>query len=196
MLEDGKVRRKINKQEELTEIEVIERYILLLFGAVDRPIPSPEHLQKEMFILSKANPKIANFITFEKHHKGPYSGDVVDLVSNPLYHEGAYRWGHGGKIYLTPEGKKIYEDLVKNYSDNPKFKEMLGMIKMIRDLYDKLSTDELLFLIYVTYPEYKELSEISNELLSSPKREEIAKKLLEKGVITEMRYTELVTYNG
>jgi hypothetical protein len=81
---------------------------------------------------------------------------------------------------------------VKKYSGNLKFKELLGMMKMIRELYDKLSRDELLFLIYITYPEYKQMSKISDELLSTKRRKEIAGRLLKKGVITEGKYQELV----
>jgi hypothetical protein len=66
------------------------------------------------------------------------------------------------------------------------------MMKMVRNLYDKLPTDELLFLIYSTYEDYTEKSTKSKELLSSPKRERIAESLMRKGLITEKRYAELV----
>lgn len=177
---------------ELTEVEVTERYLILLLGAADRPISSLEHLQKELFVLSKANPKIAEFVSFEKHYKGPYSIEVADLINNPVYYPNAYQRDRNGKSWLNPEGKKIYEELVKRYSDDPRFKELIGMIKMIREMYDKLSREELLFMIYITYPDYKEKSKVSDELLSLPKRKEIAKKLLKKGMITEKRYKELV----
>ncbi|NCN69298.1 MAG: hypothetical protein GW779_06130 [Candidatus Altiarchaeum hamiconexum] len=186
----------MSEKEELTEIEVIERYIILLLGVVDRPVPSLEHLQKELFILSQANPKIANFIVFEKHYEGPYSVDTADLINNPVYHIGAYQRDREGKSWLTSKGKKDYDNLVKDHSDEPKFKEMLGMMKMIRELYDKLSKEELLFLVYTTYPEYRQKSRISDELLLPQKREEIARRLLEKWIITEGRYKELVKYNG
>jgi hypothetical protein len=180
------------EKEELTEIEIVERYLLLLLGVVDKPIPSHEHLQKELFILSKVHPKIAEFINFEKHYKGPYSEDINDLANNPVYYVGAYQCNRKGKIWITPEGKKIYDNLVKEYSEDPKFNKLLAMMKMVRELYDKLSRDELLSLIYVTYPEYKQMSRISNELLSPRKRKEIARRLLRKEAITEKRYLELL----
>lgn len=182
-------------EREESEIEIIERYLILLLGVVDKPIPSREHLQKELFVLSRAHPKIANFITFEKHYEGPYSEDIADLINNPVYHIGAF-YSSKGVIRLTAEGKRIFDDLVKNYSDNPKFKELLGMMKMVRELYDKLSIDELLFLVYVTYPDYKQMSKISDELLSPQKRKEIAKRLLKKEIITTGRYSELIGENG
>ncbi|RLI77333.1 hypothetical protein DRP05_10500 [Archaeoglobales archaeon] len=177
--------------EELSEVEIIERYIILLLGVVNRPIPSLIHLEKELFILSKANPVISNFITFIKHHYGPYSDDVRDVVENPVYYPGAYEYD-GRKIYLTKKGQQIYNDLIKKYSANPKFKELIGILKMIRELYEKLSIEELLFLIYITYPEYQEQSRISKKLLSKEKRSQIAYRLYKKGVITESRYREVV----
>jgi uncharacterized protein YwgA len=95
-------------REELAEIEVIERYIILLLAAIDRPIPSPEHLQKELFILSRAHPKIARFFTFEKHYEGPYSEDVKDLVNHPAYNVGAYQRDKEGRTWLTPKGEAIF----------------------------------------------------------------------------------------
>lgn len=177
----------------LTENEVIERYLILLLGIVDRPMPSREHLQKELFILSRANPRVANFIKFEKHYKGPYSDDLDELIKNPLHYVGSYHYHAKDTIHITQKGKKIYNQIVKHYSENNKFKEFLGMLKMIREFYDRLSKDELLFLVYLTYPEYKEGSKISENLIS--RRKEIAKKLLEKGVITEKRFLEITVDN-
>jgi DNA-binding MarR family transcriptional regulator len=183
------------EKKELTEIEIIERYLILLLGVEDKPIPSPLHLQKELFILSKANPKIGEFVTFEKHYYGPYSEDIDELIKNPVFHTNAYQLDRKESIRLTPEGREIYNKLVRDYSDNPKLKALLGMMKMIRELYDKLSKKELLFLMYITYEEYKQNSGMSDELLSPQKRKEIAKRLVEKGIITEERYEERVSAN-
>jgi len=78
-----------------SKLEIVERYIILLLGVVDRPIPSILHLEKEMFILTRANPKIASFIPFMKHYKGPYSDVINDLVKNPVYYTSAYRLEDG-----------------------------------------------------------------------------------------------------
>ena len=66
------------------------------------------------------------------------------------------------------------------------------MGKMIRDLYDRLTTDELLLLVYHTYPEYKLKSKKSEELLSPQNKSRIAKQLLSKGLITLKKYHEIV----
>ena len=178
--------------ENIDDVEITERYLILLLGVVDRPIPSPVHIQKELFLLSKANQKIAEFITFIKHYKGPYSANLDDLSKDPAYYSDAFQFDRYKRLYLTDEGKKIYDKFVKENISNERFNEFLSLIKMTRELYDKLSENELLFLIYATYGEYTEKSDISNRLLSSASRKKFTKSLLEKGLISEERAKELI----
>lgn len=177
---------------DIDDAEIIERYVILLLGSADRPIPSPEHLQKEIFVLSKSNPKISDFIFFDKHYKGPYSSDLNDATKDPSFYSNAYELDRNQRLHITPKGVDIYKKLIKENIDNPRFKDFLSMIKMVRSLYDKLTVRELLFLIYITYDEYTQKSSISKELLSPQNRRKYSKKLLEKGLITEKRYNELV----
>ncbi len=178
----------------MDEIEAIERYIILLLGSVDsRPIPSATHLQKELFVLSKANKKMQDIIDFEKHHFGPYSSEIDSVSKNPVHFSDAFVFDSNlRKLYLTDKGKGIYDEIRRQNQNNPGFSEFHAMIQMVRNLYDRLTTKELLFLIYSTYEDYTEKSSVSNDLLSSPKREMLAKSLLRRGLITEERYAELV----
>ena len=175
----------------LNKLEILERYIILLLGVVDRPIPSILHLEKEIFILTRVHPKVSEYVTFIKHYKGPYSEVLNDLIRNPIFYPKAYIL-EDNKIYLTQEGKKIFKEIVKEHSKDEKFRMLLAVLKMIRELYDKLTEEELLFLIYLTYSDYKEKSGISDNLLKGKKRREIALRLLKKGLITEKRYKEIV----
>ena len=176
----------------IDETEVMEKYIILLLGVVDRPVPSELHLEKELFIITRVNPQAAKYITFEKHYYGPFSVEVKDLVNNPFLYPGAFKVDKYG-IRLTEKGKKAYEEIVKQNINNPRFKQLLQLLKMTRELYDKLTRDELLFLIYITYPEYAEKSKVYNELMR--KKKVIAKELLNKGIITPERYKEIVEEN-
>ena len=179
----------------IDKLEIVEKYIILLLGVVNKPIPSILHLEKEMFILTRVNPRVEKFIPFIKHYKGPYSDVINDLVRNPIYYTKAYEIING-KIYLTQEGKKIFNELVKTHEKDERFRELLATLRMIRNLYDKLSEDELLLLIYTTYPEYTEKSKVTEELLSKKRRTQIARKLLKKGMITERRYKEILEYEN
>ena len=183
------------KQKEMDRLEIVEKYIILLLGIVDKPVPSILHLEKEMFILSRANPTVAKFVSFLKHYKGPYSDVLKELIDSPLYHKDAYKVVND-RIMLTSKGKEIFEKIVKNYEKDKRFRQLLGTLKMIRELYDRLSDEELLLLIYITYPDFREKSNVSDKLLAPEKREEIARKLLKKGLITEKRYREIVEYDA
>jgi len=178
-------------KEPLDENEVIERYILLFLGVVDRPIPSILHLEKEIFIFSNFNPKVKNFIHFEKHYNGPYSQEIKELVEYPIHFDSAWEI-ENGKIKITEKGKKLFKKLVQKFIDDMRFLRMLEVIKIIRDLYDKLTREELLLLVYVTFPKYKRKSKIFNEIYK--KRKEIAKSLLKKNIITEERYKEILNW--
>lgn len=170
----------------------IERYIIVLLGVLDRPIPSELHLQKELFVLSKAVEKINNYIPYMKHHEGPYSIDLHDVSAEPIYHPNAYRRDYKRGFILNPEGKQIFKKIINSNSENPEFIELLAMSKMVRELYDKLSRDEILLLIYITYPEYTEFSTVSDRILEPYKKKQLAKGLVKKGVITEERFREIV----
>jgi len=96
----------------LERLEVIERYIVLLLGVVDRPLPSLLHLEKELFILSRVNRAVRRFIKFEKHYKGPYSDVVNELVRNPLHHVDAFKI-EDDRIFLTQKGRDLFNKLVE-----------------------------------------------------------------------------------
>jgi hypothetical protein len=175
------------------EVEVVERYIILLLGAGEGPIPKRVHVQKELFALVEANPRMGEFIRFERHYFGPYSTEIEDASENPVHHPDAYRMVQGEGLSLTDEGRRVFEALTRENSSNPRFKELLAMMAMVRQLYDGLTRDELLLLIYSTYDEYTDRSQVSEELLEPSRRRRLAESLLRKGAITEGRYAELVS---
>ncbi|MGQ4834479.1 MAG: hypothetical protein ACP6IS_11380, partial [Candidatus Asgardarchaeia archaeon] len=76
------------------------------------------------------------------------------------------------------------------YCSIPRFKQFLALMGMVRDLYDRLSVDELLFLIYITYPKYIKYSIKYKDLMR--KKKSLAESLLRKGLITPKRYEEIL----
>jgi hypothetical protein len=174
------------------ELEVIEKYILLLLGVVDRPIPSFTHLEKEMFMLSKCFPIIQEYFNFEAFHYGAYSQALQEAVEEPFYYENAFKI-EGSKISLSDVGKIEFKNIVREGQSDKYASELLSALKLIRELYDKLSVNELLFLIYNTYPESAKFSSVSDKYLKDRTlRERYAKGLLNKGIISKDRYNELV----
>lgn len=177
-------------------LKALEKFILLTLGAIDRPI-SILHLEKEVFLLWNFHPDIHNYLNFIKHYKGPYSEEISKIIRHPFYLNNYWQYLPpinsddlgGGYVELTDLGRKEYQ---KFYSDAKKRGSLLPLlsgIKMVRELYDNLSSEELLLLIYSTYPEYTEFSKIYRDI--ERKRRPLAKNLLDIGLIDEQRFEEI-----
>lgn len=175
--------------------KIVEEFIVSLLGSKEKSCPTIWHLQKEFFIFTKINPKAKRLFNFVKHYEGPYSEMLQESFREPMYYEEAFVTRNNGEICLTPEGYNSFDEIKKRHADNEKFKQIINTFKLIRDLYDKLTKEELLFLIYVTYPEYIEQSNVYDRLvLNEDKKNQLSKSLLKKGIITKERYEELISY--
>lgn len=172
--------------------EKVEEILISLLGVVDRPLPTITHAEKEIFILCKSNPEIQKYFEFEEHYYGAYSQVLEETLEEPLFYEDAFQLENDG-IHLTRHGKKLYNDILQKYKDDEEFKVLIIALKLIREVYDKLSTEELIFLLYFTYPECGKYSNVYESLLENKqKRVSLSKNLYRKGIITERRYEELL----
>ena len=196
-----------NKEVNKTEEKKIIKLIILFTGVIDRPVPSSEHFQKEMFLLSKSIPIIAELIPFNKDKKGPYSYMLKEFLNEPYNHilrisihkikrqeitiTGSIDNTHYA-YKLTEEGKEYYRYFMNEgiKKSGEKFLYMLALMKSIRDIYEKLTREELMYLIYETYPDYISDSEIYEEL--KKRKKVLLDRILAKGLITEERYKELL----
>jgi hypothetical protein len=175
----------------MDNIEFVEKYAIMLLGVNERLMPSKIHLHKEMFILTNMKPDIKKHFDFEKHYIGPFSQTLHEVVEDPVFVPNAFVFQHG-KIGLRENGKKEFNNILKEYQKNDNFKKVLMYLNLIRELYDKLNSKELLFLVYETYPDYTEFSDYSDRLLKNAfLRNKIIESLFSKGMITEKRYSEL-----
>jgi len=176
---------------ELSEIR--EQFVILLLEALERPVPTIWHVQKEIFIFSKIQPKIQNLFQFVKHYEGPYSQLLQESVKEPIYYDRAYEFNSSDALILLPEGRKIFNRIRAENDKTESFTRTMDSLKLIRTVYDKLSKDELLLLIYMTYPTYIEFSNKYDDLVrNEDKRKRLALNLLLKGLITNPRYEELI----
>lgn len=174
-------------------LKIVEEYIVALLGSEEKSCPTVWHLQKELFIFTKMNPKAKQLFNFVKHYEGPYSQILQDSIRDPMYYEDAYATKSNGEICLTIQGKKTFIELKNKYAKDEKFIHLLHSLKLIREIYDKLAKEELLFLMYATYPEYIEFSNIYDRLVKDEeKRKQLSGNLLKKGLITKDRYEELI----
>lgn len=178
----------------MDSVEFVEKHIILLLGSIDKPVPSTIHLQKEMFILSNVKPDIKKHFDFVKHYKGPFSPMINDLIENSVYTENAFSIVND-KILLASNGKQEFNKMVMEYSQDhdDNFNNLMLTLKFIREIYDRLSKNELLFLIYNTYPDFTQYLDVSDKLLQNPAlKKYLLQSIMSKGLISEERYLELL----
>lgn len=173
----------------------LENFILLVLGMSDRKL-SLLHLEKEVFLLWNFHKKIKPYLKFIKHYRGPFSKEIQETVLNPMYLEGHWNYSSsrdrisGGYVQLTLKGRHEYSRIVEKLQDNEEMLHLLAGIKMVRELYDKLSLEELLLLMYDTYPDYTERSEVWTDI--KKKKCKLAISLKRKGVASDERYLSLI----
>jgi len=183
-----------------TRSRALEHLILLLLGAEDQKI-SILHLEKEAFFIWNFHPDIKKFLRFISHYRGPYSEEIEQIIKNPFYvincwtyiPPARYDTLTGGFVELTPKGRSEYQRLYAASSANSQMGPILAAMKMVRELYDKLSPEELLLLIYDTYPEYQKKSNVFDGIQKSKKK--LADNLVKKGYIDAERYEDIMASN-
>lgn len=177
----------------LDERKALEHLILLFLGIKDQSM-TLTHLQKEIFLIWNFDPRVKDFVNFIKHAFGPYSPEISAIVEDPIFLIGCWSYNkssdlRGGRIELTSKGKEKYLTDLEKIERNEQMKLFLSAIKMVRELYDKLSVNELLLLVYVTYPKYKEFSDVWIKI--NNQRKYLSKSILSKGLIDEKKYIEI-----
>lgn len=161
-----------------------KKLIALLLSGADKPIASKVNFQKELFLLIRAMPNFESLFDFMPHRLGPYSNSADHVIENNPELFIADRKG----IYLSDEGKQ-FSSSVSGEMRPENFERLLQSIKFIRSIYDNLTDDEFMFLVYMTYG-YTEKSDRFEDLLK--RKKQLAESLLRKKIITHQRYQELL----
>jgi len=166
------------------EIEEAEKKLILLLGLEEKPVDEL-FIQKELFLLTQSLKELNSLFDFKKHYKGPFSEVIHDSLDYPVYFENSFL-KIGNKFLLSEEGKKLFNEI----SIKEK-KEILIALKLIRELYEKLDEDELLFIIYCSYPNFMEKSNKCKFLFNEQIKIKLIASLLRKGLISEEKAEEL-----
>jgi uncharacterized protein YwgA len=173
-------------QEKVSQLNEISKFILLLLKAgQEKPIPGPLWLQKEIFLLQRVFPKLAEETDFEPYFMGPHS-DLVGKEAEELQKSKLVQVD-GRKIILTPEGKTIAEVLARK-SNNKEIQK----IEEFKEFINDLSKDELLAFIYFSDPLPEEIAKESVEYKDLlPKRKMLASSLYRKDKISAQRAAQI-----
>jgi hypothetical protein len=161
-----------------------KKLVALLLSGADKPIGSKVNFQKELFLLIKAMPQFESLFDFMPHRLGPYSNSAEHVIENNPELFVADKKG----IYLSDEGKQFSASVEKEMRPE-NFERLSQSVQFIRSIYDHLTDDEFMFLVYMTYG-YTEKSDRFDDLLK--RKGYLADSLLKKKIITHQRYEELL----
>ena len=172
--------------EIIEQLNCVDIFILLLLGAKNsESIPSPIHLQKEMYLLQNLFPRLADETDYEPYLLGPYSEIVADEAEQ-LASSGLIR-AESGKLELTSDGKKAFGILKKRSS-----KGMVEKIEDFKEFLNDLTRDELLAFTYFSYPSQDELERESIEYKDLlPKRRRLAMSMYLKDKISAQKAAQI-----
>lgn len=169
----------------------IRELIILFILANSKERISILHLQKEVFLLWNFDKELKNSINFIKHLKGPFSRDIEETVNYPMVLTHCWKTFKpkrndklsGGFIKITSKGLNRYEKIEKEIKES-NFEELLHLLsaaQIVTQIYNKLTLEELLLLIYDTYPAFTKKSSVYNEIYN--KKDIIIERLLRKDII-------------
>jgi len=153
----------------------IEDWILLLFYLSPmKRFKSELYVQKALFMASHHIERLKASVEYKPYKLGPYSEQIKDNLEN--LEDAGYIKREQNYITITAEGERKIRERLKLFKQ-----EEVKILEEISEFIDSLDEDELLLFTYLIYG-YYEKSDIIYRLLE--KREEIATKMLNKGVIS------------
>ena len=180
--------RAMNDEQEKA---CVERFLILLLGVDNRPVPSIVHLDKELFVLSEAAPRVANCIKFSPSPNGPHSELVYTSVGDSSeFNKGSFVLDAEG-VRLTGDGRMRFQDSLSEWRTNPFFSETKSASELIRMFFDDLTKEELLLLMRSEHSGYFS-STAEDAQRESQDRETLSLEMFRNNKITESKYEELV----
>lgn len=141
--------------DKIDSLNEVDRFVLLMLAASEyKPIPGPLWLQKEMYLIQKAIPRLAEEIEYESYLMGPWSemlqDEVEQLKSSNLLDI------KDSKYALTPEGKEVAGALNKQAD-----KKELAKVEDFKQFLNDLTKDELLAFTYFSHEHPEEIAKES-----------------------------------
>ena len=172
--------------EKIDQLNNVRRFILLLLGAKNaEPVPGPIYLQKEMYLLQKIFPELADETDFEPCFLGPHSEIVSDEIEQLALSD--LISAKPDRIEITSDGIKAL-NVMKEKSNGKEIQK----IEEFKDLLNDLTGDELLSFIYFSYPSQDELEKESVEYKDLlPKRRRLAMSMYRKEKISAQKAAQI-----
>jgi len=149
------------------EFTLLEKIILVLLYVRGRtPIVGKVRLQKLIFLISQDLKELRNELDFEAYKYGMYDQTIEDILEG-LELDGFIVVDENNEVKLTSKGVEKAEMLLKSFTERE-----IKTIEEVKELFEGLSEDEILALLYSKFPEFSKYSEKLREI--NRKRKELA----------------------
>ena len=160
----------------------IQEYVILLAHANSaEPVNGHTKLQKIMFVISDMLGK-ADEYNFESDNYGPYSETVTE-EAHGLVDVGVLYGGN--KISLTDIGCRLAEKIART-----KDERVVKAIARHKEMFNDMTTKELLSYVYATYPAMTTRSLVCRDIERNMEKHVMS--MLRKEKITLARASELI----
>ena len=146
-------------EEDGIEQRIREYLVLLLLGTSKSSVHTIVQIQKEFFYLWNSSDRIRSLIRFIPHYRGPFSEALNDSIKKPMYLQDIWEYVppherdilSGGQVRLTEKGKRMFNEYMRKIKSSNKMEliELIAAMRLLHDLYDDLTPEELLYFVYV-----------------------------------------------
>jgi uncharacterized protein YwgA len=171
------------------EFTLLEKTILaLLYLKEKSPIFGKLRLQKMIFLISQDFEKLRDELDFEPHRYGMYDQTIDDMIEGLELDGFVTIDENNNKIALTQKGIEKAGEILKEFSEKE-----IETIEEVKELFEGLTEDEILALLYFKFPEFAKYSEKLNEI--NKKRRELAISLYKKGKVSLEAASEIAGMN-
>jgi uncharacterized protein YwgA len=171
------------------EFTLLEKTILVLLYLKEKsPIFGKLRLQKMIFLISQDFEKLRDELDFEPHRYGMYDQTIDDMVEGLELDGFVTVDENNNKITLTQKGIEKAKEILKEFSEKE-----IETIEEVKELFEDLTEDEILALLYFKFPEFAKYSEKLGEI--TRKRKELAISLYKKGKVSLEAASEIAGMN-
>jgi uncharacterized protein YwgA len=171
------------------EFTLLEKTILaLLYLKEKSPIFGKLRLQKMIFLISQDFEKLRDELDFEPHRYGMYDQTIDDMIGGLELDGFVTIDENNNKIALTQKGIEKAGEILKEFSEKE-----IETIEEVKELFEDLTEDEILALLYFKFPEFAKYSEKLNEI--TKRRRELAISLYKKGKVSLEAASEIASMN-
>jgi predicted HTH domain antitoxin len=175
----------VTPSDVLGSLDSLQKCIVAVLGAKHQDeVPGKLWLQKEIYVLSRTSPKLAEAADYAPYLQGPWS-ENVEAALEDLQPIGLVKFdSYGRDIQLTDMGHRVFSKLASQMPEHVR-----EHVEEVKEFLNDMTEEELLVFTYYTY---KDMIQESVKLRKAIEhRREAAESLYRKDKVSLEKAAEL-----